>query len=115
MQEIAATLEQPTHLAPNGELTDDVKALEDDLQTLHTAEAGQWGSCVRLMHVADGEPRTSAVVHLDNNEAALCMCLVSFYNQAVGQKMLAVGTAKDLKFYPRSCTGATCMRLSMRS
>eukprot|EP00892_Ulva_mutabilis_P005704 jgi/Ulvmu1/3505/UM162_0012.1 len=104
LQEIAATLEQPTHLAPNGELTEDVKALEDDLQTLHTAEAGQWGSCIRLMHVADGEPRTSSVVHLDNNEAALCMCLVAFYNQPAGQRMLAVGTAKDLKFYPRSST-----------
>lgn len=106
MQEIAATLGHPSHLAPNGELTEDVKALEDDLQTLHTAEAGQWGSCVRLMHVVDGEPRTSAVVHLDNNEAALCMALVSFDNQMPGQRMLAVGTAKDLKFYPRSATGA---------
>ena len=45
-------------------------------------------------------------MHLENNEAALCMCLVTFASQGAGAAMLAVGTAKGLSFYPRSAEGA---------
>lgn len=53
-----------------------------------------------------GELQTLSVLHLDNNEAALCMCLVAFSNQGAGQAMLAVGTARNMQFYPRQADGA---------
>jgi hypothetical protein len=108
LQEKAAALGLPSHLDAKGDLLDDFAAHEQQFGCPYGNE-DQWGSCIRLARATTSGLETLSVLHLDNNEAALCMCLVSF-DTLSGQQMLAVGTAKDLKFYPRSATGV-CSQL----
>jgi hypothetical protein len=44
---------------------------------------------------------TTDVLELDNNEAALSVCLVTFASRPDLGALLAVGTAQGLQFYPR--------------
>lgn len=66
----------------------------------------QWGSCLRIVSPLGGEPKTLSVLHMENNEAALCMCMVTFHNHGGGQAMLAVGTVQGMNLYPRHAEGA---------
>ncbi len=51
---------------------------------------------------------TASVLELDNNEAAISMCLVRFAGQTgANSPMLAVGTVKGLGFYPRAAEGGS--------
>ena len=104
MQEAAQALGLPSHMDPKGDIAPELLAQEDHFGC-PSGEPDQWGSCVRLVQVAQNGLSTSSVLHLDKNEAALCMCLVAFDTHGAGQQMLAVGTAKDLRFYPRRATG----------
>lgn len=87
----------------NGDLNPELAALEDQFGAPR-GEARQWGSCVRITDAKTLSPTT--VVHMDNNEAALCMCLVTFAGRPDLGELLAVGTAKALQFYPREAEGA---------
>lgn len=104
VQEAAKALGLPSHMDAKGDIAPELLTREDHFGC-PCGETDQWGSCVRLVKVAQNGLSTSSVLHLDKNEAALCMCLVSFDTHAAGQQMLAVGTAKDLRFYPRRATG----------
>ncbi|KAI0268860.1 CPSF A subunit region-domain-containing protein [Gloeopeniophorella convolvens] len=65
------------------------------------AEAGTWGSCVRIVDPV--ENKTVSVIHLDNNEAAFSLAVVPF--EARNNELhLVVGTAQDTLLAPRSCT-----------
>lgn len=68
-------------------------------------EPGTWASCVRLVDpVSLG---TLDVLELDEDEAALSMCTVSF-GEGVGRELgrvVAVGTAKKLQLAPRKSEG----------
>ena len=80
------------------ELDDDAAAAAEQFGAPRGA-VGQWASCVRIV-----DPRTletTSVLELDDNEAALCMALVSFTSATEEGTLLAVGTAQGLAFYPR--------------
>lgn len=61
--------------------------------------SGQWASCIRVVEPSDLS--TAEVLELDNNEAALSICLVAFTARPDLGTLLAVGTAQGLQFYPR--------------
>lgn len=48
---------------------------------------------------------TMQVIELDDNEAALSMCLASFGSHPEYGTCLVVGTAQGLTFYPRNAEG----------
>jgi hypothetical protein len=104
MQEVATALGLPSHMDAKNDIAPELRSREDHFGC-PCGHADQWGSCIRLVKVDQSGLSTSSVLHLDHNEAALCMCLVSFETHASGQQMLAVGTAKDLRFYPRRAAG----------
>ena len=47
--------------------------------------------------------QTTHVLEMDNNEAALSLCLAAFDSHPEEGTLLAVGTAQGLSFYPREC------------
>ena len=55
-----------------------------------------------------------SVLELDDNEAAISLTLVEFSAFPSEGRLLAVGTAKGLKFYPREVDGA-CRRWAVRA
>ena len=105
LQEAATALGLPSPFTPAGDLAPELAGLEEQFGAPRGG-ATQWGSCLRVVSPYGGELQTLSVLHLENNEAALCMCLVAFANQGAGQAMLAVGTARNMQFYPRQADGA---------
>lgn len=65
------------------------------------APAGTWGSCIRILDPV--ENKTVKVIHLDNNEAAFSIAVVSFTAKS-GDLFLCVGTAASTLLSPRSCS-----------
>lgn len=46
-----------------------------------------------------------SVLELDENEAAISLCLVQFSSMPEDELLLAVGTVQGLTFYPRQVDG----------
>ena len=46
-----------------------------------------------------------SVLELDDNEAAISLCLVQFSSMPEDELLLAVGTVQGLTFYPRQVDG----------
>jgi splicing factor 3B subunit 3 len=111
VQEAAAALGMESPFTQSGDLVPELASLEEQFGAPRGSPT-QWGSCLRIVSPSGGEPRTLSVLHMENNEAALCMCMVLFNNHGGGQPMLAVGTAKGLTFYPRQAEGAASGALS---
>jgi splicing factor 3B subunit 3 len=57
------------------------------------AGPGKWASCIRVLNTTEGQ--TLSILELDNNEAALSVCTVTFHDR--DELFLAVGTVKDLQ------------------
>jgi len=66
------------------------------------AGSGNWASCIRIMDPIRG--RSVQKIKLDQNEAAMSVCLVKFNSQPESTFCL-VGVAKDYKLNPRSVGG----------
>ena len=67
------------------------------------AASGTWASCVRLVDPAGME--TVQVLDMEENEAAVSMCLVQL--EGSEERMLAVGTARNMRLAPRSADGGS--------
>jgi splicing factor 3B subunit 3 len=65
------------------------------------APAGTWASCIRIIDPV--EPRTVAMIPIDNNESAFSIAVVHFAARG-GEPHLVVGTAQDTIVSPRGCT-----------
>ncbi|KAF9586806.1 hypothetical protein IFM89_039968 [Coptis chinensis] len=73
-------------------------SLSDEQYGYPKAESQNWVSCIRVI-----EPRTettTCLLELQDNEAAFSVCTVNFNNKEYGM-LLAVGTVKGLKFWPK--------------
>eukprot|EP00898_Chlorokybus_atmophyticus_P002633 jgi/Chlat1/3370/Chrsp23S08824 len=80
------------------------EGMADDQFGMPKAATGRWTSCIRVMDPRTGE--TTNLLELDGNELATSLCTVQFQNSQNDLGMLlAVGTVKDLGFYPRSSSG----------
>lgn len=67
------------------------------------AESARWVSCIRVL-----DPRTTSttcLLELQDDEAAFSICTVNFHDKEHGT-LLAVGTAKQLQFWPKKTTMA---------
>eukprot|EP01118_Nematostelium_gracile_P011208 TRINITY_DN3947_c0_g1_i1.p1 TRINITY_DN3947_c0_g1~~TRINITY_DN3947_c0_g1_i1.p1 ORF type:complete len:471 (+),score=85.27 TRINITY_DN3947_c0_g1_i1:606-2018(+) len=62
---------------------------------------GHWASCIRLLSV-DGH--TLDLLQLTNNEVGVSLCTCVFHEKS-SEVLLCVGTAKDLRFNPRTASG----------
>jgi splicing factor 3B subunit 3 len=85
--------------APGPESDETTAAREEQLGG-PIGSPGQWASCLRLV-----DPATLTTTHcleLDNGEAALTMTLAAFDSAPEAGALLCVGTAKNLRFNPRS-------------
>ncbi|KAF9598013.1 hypothetical protein IFM89_023585 [Coptis chinensis] len=72
--------------------------LSDEQYGYPKGESEKWASCIRIF-----EPRTTSttcLLELQENEAAFSVCTVNFHDKEYGT-LLAVGTAKALKFWPK--------------
>lgn len=65
-----------------------------------------WASQIRVvdMGIGGGQPATLFKLPLEQNEAAVSVCVVRWASQAHPQPHLVVGVAKDVILSPRSCT-----------
>ncbi len=63
---------------------------------------GKWASCIRLLDV--NQNQTLDMLELEENEAAFSLCTCVFHDKD-GEVFLIVGTAKDLTYHPRTCSG----------
>lgn len=66
-----------------------------------------WASQIRVvdMGIGGGQPNTVFKLPLEQNEAAVSMCIVRWSAHAEhGRPHLVVGVAKDTILSPRSCT-----------
>ncbi|KAJ3068360.1 Splicing factor 3B subunit 3 [Podochytrium sp. JEL0797] len=68
---------------------------------LPRADAGKWGSCVRLINPLSLE--STSVIDLDENEAAFSIAMCTFPNNLPGETIAVVGGAQNTKLVPRSC------------
>ncbi|KAF9050403.1 CPSF A subunit region-domain-containing protein [Panaeolus papilionaceus] len=82
-------------------IDDEVVNLPHDAFGRPRAEAGRWGSCIRIVDPV--EFKTVTTIPLDNNEAAFSIAVVPFAARG-GELHLVVGTAIDTHVSPRSCT-----------
>jgi len=82
---------------------DEERAAQEEQFGAPKGGSGQWASCLRIVDPADLS--TTEVLELDNNEAALSLCLVQFSTRQDLGTLLAVGTAQGLQFYPRQVEG----------
>ncbi|KAI9020517.1 CPSF A subunit region-domain-containing protein [Hyaloraphidium curvatum] len=69
---------------------------------LPRAEAGKWGSCIRLLDPFSGF-ETTHVLELDDNEAAFCVTIAVFAANPT-EALVVVGTGKDVVLSPRTCS-----------
>lgn len=51
-----------------------------------------------------------SVLELDNNEAAVSLCVVAFSSYPTEPPQLAVGTTQGMSFYPRQAEGGSPRR-----
>lgn len=65
------------------------------------AEAGQWGSLIRVVDPLGAE--SLQTIDLDENEAAFSVAVVPFAERG-GEIMLVVGTAVEVTIAPRTCS-----------
>lgn len=84
------------HENGDGEEKDD--PLPDEQYGYPKAASSKWISCLRVLDPKSGE--TTCLLELQDNEAALSICTVTFHDKELGT-VIAVGTSKDLKFWPR--------------
>ncbi|VVC96178.1 unnamed protein product [Leptidea sinapis] len=71
------------------------------------AGAGMWASQIRVvdMGISGGQPSTLFKLPLEQNEAAVSLCLIRWAAHGEhGVTHLVVGVAKDMILSPRSCT-----------
>jgi splicing factor 3B subunit 3 len=66
------------------------------------AEAGHWGSCVRLLDPSNS-CNTLDCIEMGRNEAALCCASVRFQSKG-GEPLLAVGTVTGMTMHPLKVT-----------
>lgn len=88
------------------EIDEDITGL-DPVQFGHVRnEPGKWASCIRLLDPFQGE--TLQLIELEDNEAAFSVAVVQFRNNPhtadPSEQLVVVGTAKDVKLAPRSCS-----------
>ncbi|KAJ3708266.1 hypothetical protein LUZ61_011971 [Rhynchospora tenuis] len=63
------------------------------------AESDKWVSCIRILDPKSRE--TTCLLELQDNEAAFSVCTVNFHDKDNHGMLLAVGTGKGLKFFPK--------------
>eukprot|EP00850_Spirogloea_muscicola_P004391 SM000019S04935 [mRNA] locus=s19:136527:142578:+ [translate_table: standard] len=63
------------------------------------AESGKWASCVRVVDPVEGA--TTCLLELQDNEAAFSIATVQFAADKDLGTLVAVGTGKDLQFWPK--------------
>ena len=114
VQDAARQLGHASPFTPAGDMIPDLADLEEQFGAPR-GPASQWGSCLRIVAPSGAALSTASVLHLGNNEAALCMCLVTFSTLGGGAAVLAVGTAKGLSFYPRQAEGACGTSVTVRA
>ncbi|ORY51005.1 hypothetical protein BCR33DRAFT_676481 [Rhizoclosmatium globosum] len=68
---------------------------------LPRADAGKWGSCVRLINPLSLD--STSVIDLDDNEAAFSIAMCTFPNNLPGETIAVVGGGQNTKLIPRSC------------
>lgn len=91
------------HDAQGPELDEQLGALEQQFGGMRGGQA-QWASCVRILDPTSLQ--THHALELDNNEAAVSLCLARFSTAPEEGALLCVGTVKGLSFYPRRADGA---------
>ncbi|GKC13079.1 spliceosome-associated protein 130 A [Tanacetum coccineum] len=77
---------------------DDDDTFVDEQYGYPKAESDKWVSCIRVLDPKSTE--TTCLLELQDNEAAFSICTVNFHDNEYGT-LLAVGTAKDLQFWPK--------------
>eukprot|EP00249_Psilotum_nudum_P023101 c28748_g1_i1 orf=75-3716(+) len=85
----------------NGDDEDREDAFPDEQFGCPKAESKKWVSCIRVLDPKTAE--TTCLMALQDNEAAFSICSVTFHDKDLGT-LVAVGTAKDLQFWPRRCS-----------
>ena len=85
--------------APGPESDETTAAREEQLGG-PIGSPGQWASCLRVVDPAS--LTTTHCLELDNGEAALTMALAPFESAPEAGALLCVGTAKNLRFNPRT-------------
>lgn len=90
-----------TAAAAAGPEMDEEAAAREDQWGAPKGEPGQWASCVRIVDPVSLQ--TTHCIEMEDNEAALSVCLVEFDSHPEHGTLLAVGTAQGLKFYPKEC------------
>lgn len=89
------TIEQLT-----GEIVNELP--ERDYGTLKTSpNSGKWASYIRVFDAQ--KQHTTEFIELDENEAAFSLACCKFESSGTDDLYLLVGTAKDMKLFPRSC------------
>jgi len=66
------------------------------------AGSGMWASIIRVMDPVEG--KTDHLIRLEQNEAALSLCLIKFIHHPVDEQFLVVGVVKDMQLSPRQVT-----------
>lgn len=72
--------------------------LPDEQYGYPKAESKKWVSCIRVLDPKSAE--TTHLLALPEHEAAFSLCAVSFHDRS-GGPLIAVGTAKELQFWPK--------------
>ena len=65
---------------------------------------GTWASCLQVI-----DPKTPSVLKtlpLEPDECAVSLCFVYFSNAKEGTTFLAIGSAKNVRFYPLQTEGS---------
>ncbi|PON75334.1 Guanine nucleotide-binding protein, beta subunit [Parasponia andersonii] len=82
----------------NGDDEDKDDPLSDEHYGYPKAESDRWVSCIRVLDPKNSS--TTCLLELQENEAAFSICTVNFHDKEYGT-LLAVGTAKGLRFFPK--------------
>jgi splicing factor 3B subunit 3 len=85
--------------------------LEDKIIGLPYAEDGKWGSCIRM--IEPFENKLLDLIELEQNEAVFSGCVMNFITQPE-ENFLIIGTAKDMKLFPRSYSSASIIVFAFR-
>jgi splicing factor 3B subunit 3 len=82
---------------------DDYIKLDESIIGVPYIGDGKWGSCIRMLDPI--ENKLLDLIEFEGNEAAFSSCIMTFTNST--EMYLIVGTAKDMKLNPRSCSTAS--------
>lgn len=77
----------------------------DSLVSADELEYNRVHGCYTVLQRYLSGPYFCSVIELDDNEAAISLCLVQFSSMPEDELLLAVGTVKGLTFYPRHVDG----------